>query len=317
MGAWGQGDADGRAGRAHGREAAGRGAQHWLAPFSRRDMHDVQPPARPHLAPQRRVPVVFDRVVGAPLEVLSHASPLRQGRGRSAGARQVRAWTQQVRAAQGCAGAGGQEQAGRAGPLRWTCRTLPGSPGPSQHPPTHLVAMAAVEPHDCLVLLPAPAATLYVGVQVVVPPAGGSSRRHVGKQARLGKAHAAGGSAGGAAGGARVHHRSGSPAHRSRHCLPMRPGRCSAIMVHFWGPCSATSLRARVGVGAGVSVEQWQRRRLERGGSCGGGMLPPPPPQAGTLQRQQAAGAAEPRGGRTGQWPRPPQVSTAPCARLG
>lgn len=35
----------------------------------------------------------------------------------------------------------------------------------------------------------------------------------------------------------------GSAAHRSRHCLPMRPGRCSAIIVHFWGPWMATSLR--------------------------------------------------------------------------
>ena len=30
------------------------------------------------------------------------------------------------------------------------------------------------------------------------------------------------------------------PTHRSRHCLPTRPGNCSAIMDHFLAPCMLT-----------------------------------------------------------------------------
>ena len=33
--------------------------------------------------------------------------------------------------------------------------------------------------------------------------------------------------------------------HLSLHCLPILPGRCSAILVHFWGPFSYTSLKTR------------------------------------------------------------------------
>jgi hypothetical protein len=29
--------------------------------------------------------------------------------------------------------------------------------------------------------------------------------------------------------------------HRSRHCFPILPGRCSAIKVHFEGPCLSTN----------------------------------------------------------------------------
>ena len=32
-------------------------------------------------------------------------------------------------------------------------------------------------------------------------------------------------------------------AHRSRHCLPIRPGRCDEMNDHFFAPCSATSSR--------------------------------------------------------------------------
>lgn len=137
-----------------------------------------------------------------------------------------------------------------------------------------LIAVAAVEAHDDFVLLPRPRPALDVGVQVVVPPAGGAGkpidycylaavhawRRHWGRRNGLmlevcRPCHAAGRLAANTlpkiAAGPAASAKSVSkppllaasqppipshPAHRSRHCLPMRPGRCSAIMVHFWGP---------------------------------------------------------------------------------
>ena len=120
-------------------------------------------------------------------------------------------------------------------------------------PAAHLVAEAPVEAHNHLILLPRPLPPLDVGVQVVVPPAAWQGMERV---------SAAGAEPSGTASSQRQTHTreamrslgrwSGAAgAHRSRHCLPMRPGRCSAIIVHFWGPCSVTSLRQHVATGGG------------------------------------------------------------------
>lgn len=139
-----------------------------------------------HLAAQRGVPVVFYRVVGAPLEVRCHARPLRQA-GRQAGVQrgQCMAWHAQCEPAQ-------RRQLHHRHPPSRPCHSLlpfcdiTNTPGtlpcpralPCPRPRTpHLVAVAAVEAHNDLILLPRPLPPLDVGVQVVVPSAGGQGRK--------------------------------------------------------------------------------------------------------------------------------------------